>query len=59
MDLSTISGMRHAMLDVRPGDIVYVEPRERVITEALRDIAVVMASVTSLLTLIVLINNTK
>jgi polysaccharide export outer membrane protein len=57
IDLSTVSGMRHAMLDVRPGDIVYVEPTRKIVTEALRDLAVVMASITSLLTLIVLINN--
>ncbi len=59
IDLSTIAGMRQAMLDVRPGDIVYVEPTRKIVTEALRDIAVVMASITSLLTLVVLINNTK
>ena len=58
VDLSTIYGMRQAMLDVRPGDIVYIEPTRKIVTEALRDLAVVMASVTSLLTLIVLINNT-
>jgi polysaccharide export outer membrane protein len=57
IDLSTVKGMRSAMLDVRPGDIVYIEPTREIVTEALRDVAVIFGTVTSVITLLVLLNN--
>ena len=57
VDLSTIDGMRKSMLDVRPGDIVYIEPHKKVVTESLRDITTVFASLASIVTLILLIIN--
>ena len=57
IDLSTISGMRAAMLDVLPGDIIYVEPVVRIFNESLRDITTIMALFANVLTLILVINN--
>jgi polysaccharide biosynthesis/export protein len=57
IDLSTLSGMRTAMLDVRPGDIVYVEPVVRLFDESLRDITTILALVANIVTLILVINN--
>ena len=55
VDLSTVKGMRESMLDIRPGDILYIEPHVRVVNEALRDIAVIASVVTSTIALILLI----
>lgn len=57
IDLSTISGMRAAMLDVLPGDIIYVEPVVRIFNESLRDITTIFALFANVLTLILVINN--
>ena len=59
VDLSTVKGMRMSMLDIRPGDILYIEPTRKIVTEALRDVAVIFSFITSILTLILLINNTS
>ena len=55
MDLSTIQGMREAQLLVQPNDIIYVEPIRRVVTESVRDVAPVVALLTSMITLLVLV----
>ncbi|WP_017730233.1 polysaccharide biosynthesis/export family protein [Nafulsella turpanensis] len=57
IDLSTIEGMRQASLQVHSGDIVYVEPMRKVLTETIRDITPVVSLVTSALTLLVIIVN--
>ena len=56
IDLSTIRGMRAASLKVQSGDIIYVQPVQRVVAEAIRDISPILSLVTSVVTLIVLIN---
>lgn len=55
IDLSTISGMKKASLKVLPGDIIYVQPVQRIASEALRDVSPIFSLITSTLTLILLI----
>ncbi|MDF9799452.1 polysaccharide export outer membrane protein [Catalinimonas alkaloidigena] len=57
INLSTIEGMTDASLKVLPNDIIYVQPVQRVTSEAVRDISPILSLITSTLTLIVLINN--
>jgi polysaccharide export outer membrane protein len=56
IDLSTLAGMRKAMTDIQPDDIVYVEPVREIVTESIRDLATVLGLITSTITLIVLLN---
>lgn len=56
IDLSTIQGMRAASLKVQSGDIIYVQPLQRVVSEAIRDISPILGLVTSVITLILLID---
>lgn len=55
IDLSTIEGMRKSSLKVLSGDVIYVEPVQRLTAEAIRDISPILGLVTSLLTLALLI----
>ncbi len=55
IDLSTIEGMKKADLQVLPGDIIYVEPVRKVITESLTDITPFVSLILSVATLVVLI----
>ncbi len=55
IDLSTIEGMKKADLEVYPGDIIYVEPVHRILSESLKDISPILSLILSLATLIVLI----
>jgi len=57
IDLSTVEGMRKSMLDVKPGDIIYIEPHKKIVSESLRDLTTVLASLASIVTLIILIDN--
>lgn len=57
INLATIEGMKDASLKVVSGDIIYVEPVQRIANEALRDISPIFSLITSTLTLILLINN--
>lgn len=57
IDLSTIEGMRQASLQVQSGDIIYVEPIRKIVSESVRDVAPVLSVITSLVTLLVLIQN--
>ncbi len=57
INLSTIEGMRKATLQVQSGDIIYVEPIRKIVSESIRDIAPVLSVITSLVTLLVLIQN--
>ena len=56
IDLSTIQGLRAASLRVQSGDIIYVQPVQRVVAEAIRDVSPILSLVTSVVTLVVLIN---
>jgi len=55
--LGTISGMRASILNVEPGDIIYIEPRRRVLFEAIRDVTPILSLFASLLTLAFVIDN--
>ncbi len=54
IDLSTIDGMKKADLRVYPGDIIYVEPVQRIVSESLKDISPILSLILSLATLVVL-----
>jgi len=55
IDFSTVEGMKQSLVPVQPGDVIYVEPVRRVVSESLKDITPVLAILTSTLTLIILI----
>ncbi|MEP5612374.1 MAG: polysaccharide export protein EpsE, partial [Cyclobacteriaceae bacterium] len=57
VDLSTISGMQESNLRVEPGDIIYVEPWRRPWLETLKDASPALSLVTSVLTLIFVIQS--
>jgi polysaccharide export outer membrane protein len=57
IDLSTISGMKYSALRVESEDIIYVEPWRRPWLESLRDITPALSLTTSILTLIVVVQN--
>lgn len=54
-DLSTIDGYRRTNMIMQPGDIVYVEPIRRPVSEAVSDYAALVSMITSLTTLIVVL----
>lgn len=57
IDLTTISGMRSTILEVQPGDIVYIQPWRRPWLEGLRDISSIVGLTTGLLTFILFLQN--
>lgn len=59
IDLTTIEGIRKAQLKVESGDIIYVEPVRKIVSESLRDISPLLSVITSMVTLIVLITRTQ
>jgi len=54
-DLSTIDGYRKSNMIMQHGDIVYVEPIRRPVSEAVRDYGPIISIITSLTTLIVVL----
>ncbi len=58
-DFSTFEGYTKSNFLMKPGDIVYVEPVRRPLTEALRDYSPVISIVTSLATLIFVVIETN
>ena len=57
INLSTIKGMQESILPVEPGDVVYIEPTRKIVTESLRDFTFILATITNVVTMIVLLNN--
>ncbi|WKN45219.1 polysaccharide biosynthesis/export family protein [Tunicatimonas pelagia] len=55
INLSTVEGMKQASLKVLPGDIIYVQPVQRITSEVLRDISPIFSLITSTITLVLLI----
>lgn len=51
INLTTIEGMKKSSLQVLPGDIIYVEPIQKIAREAIGDITPILGLFTSLLTL--------
>ncbi len=56
IDLSTIEGFKGGNLLIEPGDIIYVEPIRRPVSEAMRDYSGVLSLVISVTTLIILLS---
>ena len=54
-DLSTFDGYVKNNIPIQPGDIVYVEPIRKPLTEGLRDYGPILSIITTLTTLIVVI----
>ncbi len=57
VDLSTIQGMKSSILPIEPGDIVYVEPTRKIVTESLRDFTFILATMVNVATMILLVRN--
>jgi polysaccharide biosynthesis/export protein len=57
IDLSTIDGMRTSMLSVVPGDIVYIQPTRKIVTEGAKDFLTVFSIAVNAITLYYLIVN--
>lgn len=57
INLATISGMRETNMNVAPGDVIYIEPWRRPWLETLRDVSPALSLVSSVLTLIVVVQN--
>lgn len=57
INLGTISGMKSTNMLVAPGDIIYVEPWRRPWLETLRDVSPALSLVSSVLTLVVVVQN--
>lgn len=59
IDMSTIDGYLKGNMIMEPGDIVYVEPVRKPVSEAVRDYGPLVSLVISLVTLIIVLNNTN
>lgn len=57
MDLTTIAGMRSTVIEVQPGDIIYVEPWRRAWLVGLRDISPVLSITSSILAFVLVLQN--
>jgi len=57
VDFSTIDGYRKGNMIMEPGDIVYVEPIRKPLSEATRDYGPLISIIASIVTLIIVINN--
>ncbi|WP_370089949.1 polysaccharide biosynthesis/export family protein [Ekhidna sp.] len=57
INLGTISGMKSTNMLVAPGDIIYVEPWRRPWLETLRDVSPALSLLSSVLTLVVVVQN--
>ncbi len=59
IDLSTIEGYKEGDILIQPGDIIYVEPIRRPLTEAIRENGSIISIVVSLASLVVIILNVR
>ena len=57
VDLSSIKGLADSYIILRPGDVVYVEPRRRLDNTVLRDAGSILTIFTSLVTTYLLVDN--
>lgn len=57
INLSSITGMKQSMMDIEPGDIIYIEPWRRPFLEGTRDIAPILSLLSSTLALILVLQN--
>lgn len=59
VDFSTIDGYRKGNMIMEPGDIVYVEPIRKPLSEASRDYGPLVSILASIVTLIIVLNNSN
>ena len=57
IDLSTVAGMRSSMMNALPGDIIYIEPTRKIVTEGAKHFMTIFAIVVNTITLYYLIVN--
>ncbi|UXX80222.1 polysaccharide biosynthesis/export family protein [Reichenbachiella carrageenanivorans] len=57
INLSTVSGMKQSMLDIEPGDIIYIEPWKRPFFDATKDITPILSLLSSTLALVLVLQN--
>lgn len=57
IDLSTIQGFREGNVIIEPGDVIYVEPVRRPVSEALRDYSGALSLLVSLTTLLIVLQS--
>jgi polysaccharide export outer membrane protein len=57
VDLSTIEGMEKSILPIYPDDIIYVEPKRRVVLEQVSYLAPIVSLLTSVTALVLVITN--
>ncbi|MBA4053296.1 MAG: polysaccharide export protein EpsE [Marivirga sp.] len=55
VDLSTFEGYKKNNIAIEPGDVVYVEPVRRPVSEGLRDYGPILSIITSVTTLVIVI----
>ncbi|SHK60347.1 MULTISPECIES: polysaccharide biosynthesis/export family protein [Reichenbachiella] len=59
INLSTIHGMTDTMINMEPGDVIYIEPWRRPWLQATKDIAPVLSLLSSTLALVLVLQNLK
>jgi polysaccharide export outer membrane protein len=59
IDLSTIAGMKQTGMIVESGDVIYIEPWRRPFRETLRDVSPILSVLTSVTTLVFVIQNSN
>ena len=59
IDLSTVDGMMQSGMVVEAGDIIYIEPWRRPFRETVRDVSPILSVITSVTTLVFVIQNTR
>ena len=59
IDLSTVEGLSKANLKVKSGDVIYVEPVRKVVSETLRDLSPIISLATSFITLTFLLTSNR
>ncbi len=57
IDLATVSGMRQSIIQVRPGDVIYVEPWRRAGRQFLSDVSPIISLISSLIAVTLVISN--
>ena len=56
IDMSTIEGYKNGNMLIEPGDVVYIEPVRRPLSEALKDYIGILSLAVSIYTLIIVTN---
>lgn len=59
IDLSTIKGYQDTNMIVQAGDVIYVEPVPRVVTQSATEISLIVSTITAFTTLMILILSVK